>query len=398
MKTSSPSLLKFKRPIIWSASLLAIYLIYYFFGALSMKQEPTKENLKQYLDSYTSSNVPGLQYMVVDANDTLFQYSGGWADIQNQKRIQPDTTLMVYSMTKTFTAVAILQLVEDGKINLDDEMDMYLPDTPYQGKHITIRQLLSHTAGIPNPIPLRWIHLAEEDANFDTDAALAQVLRDNPELDSEPGEVFSYSNIGYWLLGEVIEKASGQPYRDYVRENILAPLQIPQGEMDFVILDPELHAKGYLARFSFTNLAKGFVTDSKFWGAYEGNWLMLKSNYLNSSATGGLLGTPHGFSLFLQDQLRAESVLLNPESRKLLISQQTDNAGNLIPMTLGWHIGETDGVLYYFKEGGGGGFHSEMRIYPSLNIATLVMVNSTDFNSNRFLNNVDSIFLNERQK
>jgi len=275
---------------------------------------------------------------------------------------------------------------------------MYLPDTPYQDKHITIRQLLSHTAGIPNPIPLRWIHLAEEDANFDSDAALAQVLRDNPELDSEPGEVFSYSNIGYWLLGEVIEKASGQPYRDYVRENILAPLQIPQGEMDFVILDPELHAKGYLARFSFTNLAKGFVTDSKFWGAYEGNWLMLKSNYLNSSATGGLLGTPHGFSLFLQDQLRAESVLLNPESRKFLISQQTDNAGNLIPMTLGWHIGETDGVLYYFKEGGGGGFHSEMRIYPSLNIATLVMVNSTDFNSNRFLNNVDSIFLNERQK
>ncbi len=398
MKTNIPIPQPIKRPIIWSTSLFVIYLLYFFFGAIFMKPEPTKENLKQYLDSYTNSNVPGLQYMVVDANGTLFEYSGGWADIQGQRLMQADTTLMVYSMTKTFTAVAILQLVEEGKINLDDEMDVYLPYTPYQGKHITVRQLLSHTAGLPNPIPLRWIHLTDEDAGFDSDAALAQVLRDNPELKSEPGEAFAYSNIGYWLLGEIVENVSGQPYREYVRKNIIAPLQIPQTEMDFVIPNPDSHAKGYLAHFSFTNLVKGLVTDSKFWGEYEGNWLALKSNYLNSSATGGLLGTPHGFSLFLQDQLREESVLLKPETKNLLISQQTDMAGNPIPMTLGWHIGETDGILYYFKEGGGGGFHSEMRVYPSLNIATLVMVNSTDFSSNKFLNNVDSVFLNERQK
>lgn len=363
-----------------------------------MAQKPTKENLKQYLDTYTASNVPGLQYLVVDANRTLFEYSGGWADIQGEKPMQADTTMMGYSMTKTFTAVAILQLVEQGKLSLDDEMDTYLPDTPYQGKHITIRQLVSHTAGIPNPIPLRWVHLVEEDADFDSDAALAQVLRDNPELKSEPGEAFAYSNLGYWLLGEIIENVTGQPYREYVREHILAPLQIPQNELDFVIHDSNLHSKGYLARYSFTNLAKGLVTDSNIWGAYEGNWLILKSHYLNGPSVGGLLGTPRGFSLFLQDQLREESVLFSPKTKKLLESQQTDLTGNPIPMSLGWHIGETDSVLYYFKEGGGGGFHCEMRIYPSLQIATLVMVNSTDFNSNKFLNNVDSVFLNERQK
>lgn len=363
-----------------------------------MTRPPTRTNLEEFLDAYTQSNVPGLQYLVVDTNGVVFEYSGGWADIQNQKPMQADTTLMAYSMTKTFTAVAVLQLVEQGKLSLDDELDTLLPDTPYHGNHITVRQLLSHTAGLPNPIPLRWAHLAEEADEFDSDAALAQVLRDNPELESEPGEAFSYSNIGHWLLGEIVEKVSGQSFQEYVSTQIIAPLQIPQNEMDFVIHNPDRHAKGYLARYSFTNLAKGLVTDSKFWGAYEGNWLVLKTHYLNGPAFGGLLGTPHAFGLFLQDQLQAESVLLKPETKILLESQQTALSGQPIPMTLGWHIGETDGTLYYFKEGGGGGFHAEMRLYPTLQIATLVMTNSTEFNSTKFLNQVDSVFLNAGQK
>ena len=88
-------------------------------------------------------------------------------------------------------------MVEQGEIGLDDEMDRYLPDTPYSGHHITVRQLLAHTAGLPNPIPLRWVHLAEEDASFDEDAALARVLRDHTKLAFEPGQKFAYSNIGY---------------------------------------------------------------------------------------------------------------------------------------------------------------------------------------------------------
>ena len=106
-----------------------------------------------------------------------------------------DTTLMAYSMTKTFTAVAVLQLVEKGKLELDGVTDLYLPDTPYDGRHITIRQLLDHTSGIPNPTPLRWAHLTEESASFDEDAALNQVLRDNPKPAFEPGHKFAYSNI-----------------------------------------------------------------------------------------------------------------------------------------------------------------------------------------------------------
>ncbi len=334
--------------------------------------------------------------MVVDADATLFEYAGGWADIQNQKAMMLDTTLMAYSMTKTFTAVAILQLVEQGKLGLDDEMDRYLPDTPYSSHHITVRQLLDHTSGLPNPIPLRWAHLTEEGASFDENAALAQVLRDNPKLAFEPGQKFAYSNIGYWLLGRIIEQVEGQSYPDYVRANILLPLGLSTQEMDFVIPNPDRHANGYLAKYSLMNLMKRFVTDSKFWGDYEGKWLRLKSHYLNGPAFGGLVGTPRGFTRFLQDQLRTESVLFGPETKRLLESQQTNSAHEPIPMTLGWHMGETRGLVYFFKEGGGGGFHSEMRLYMTKGIASVVMVNSTEFNSTRFLNRVDGAFLESR--
>jgi D-alanyl-D-alanine carboxypeptidase len=358
-----------------------------------MNKPVSTDKLTDFLDRQAGSHVPGLQYIVVDAASTRFEYAGGWADIQNRTAMALDTTLMAYSMTKTFTAVAILQLMEQGKLGLDDEMERYLPDTPYSGHHITVRQLLAHTSGLPAPIPLRWAHLAEEDARFDEDAALARVLHDHPRLAFEPGRKFGYSNIGYWLLGKIIERVTGKSYRDCVSAHILLPLNLSTQEISFTIPHPARHANGYLAKYSLMNLLKGLVTDSKFWGDYEGNWLRLKSHYLNGPAFGGLVGTTRGFGRFLQDQLRTKSSLFGPETQRLLETQRTDSAGNLIPMTLGWHLGETQGVGFFFKEGGGAGFHGEMRLYPTKGLASVVMVNSTAFNSSKFLNRVDGAFL-----
>lgn len=356
-----------------------------------------KDNTTNELNQYVRAEVPGLQYIAVSADRVLFEYAGGLADIQSQKAMTLDATLMAYSMTKTFTAVAILQLAERRELSLDDVIDHYLPNSPYHGHGITIRQLLNHTSGIPNPIPLRWVHLAEEDSGFNEAEALAAVLRKKPDLAFEPGKKFAYSNIGYWLLGKVVEQVTGLSYPAYVRANILLPLGLAAQEIDFVIPDESLHAQGYLAKYSLMNLVKGFVIDSKFLGNYEGNWLRLKSHYLNGPAFGGLIGTARGFSRFLQDQLRTESALFGLESKRLLETQQTDGAGRPIQMTLGWHIGETDGAAYFFKEGGGGGFHSEMRIYPTKGIASIVLVNSTEFNSTKFLNRVDRAFFGSKQ-
>jgi CubicO group peptidase (beta-lactamase class C family) len=330
----------------------------------------------------------------VGADRIIFEYAGGWADIKNQREMTVDTTLMAYSMTKTFTAVAILQLAEQGKLGLNDEIDRYLD--AYSGHRINIRQLLDHTSGLPNPIPLRWVHLAAEHSSFDEDAALAQVLRDYARLRYEPGQKFFYSNIGYWLLGKIIEKITGQPYADYARANVLRPLGLLAQEMNFVIPDPSRHANGYLAKYSLMNLIKGFLTDSRVWGGYEDRWLRLQAVYVNGPAFGGLVGSATSFSRFLQDQLRADSVLFTADTKRTFEAQQTDKAGRPIPMTLGWHIGKLDSTTYFFKEGGGGGFHSEMRIYRTKGIGSVVMVNSTQFDSTTFLNHVDATFPSKR--
>ena len=365
--------------------------------AAMFDQVSANDNKTSELNQYVQSEVPGLQYIAVTADQVLFEHAAGWADIQGQKRMTFDSTLMAYSMTKTVTAVAILQLAEQGALGLDDAIDRYLPNAAYHGHGITLRQLLIHTSGIPNPLPLRWVHLATENSIFNESEALATVLRENPGLSFDPGYKFAYSNIGYWLLGKVVEQITDQPYSAYVRGNIFKPLRLTAQEMDFVIPDESRHANGYLKKYSLMNLVKGFVVDRKFLGGYEGHWLRLKSHYLNGPAFGGLIGTARGFSRFLQDQLRTESVLFGLETKRLLETQQTDGAGRPIPMTPGWHVGETRSTAYFFKEGGGGGFHCEMRIYPTSCIATAVLANSTGFSSTGFLNRVDRTFLESRQ-
>lgn len=377
--------------------LLMISFVTMLQGAIMIDDVLARDNMTSDLNQYVRSEVPGLQYIAVTADRVLFEYAGGWADIQGQKGMTLDTTLMAYSMTKTFTAVAILQLAEQGKLSLDDVIDRYLPNAAYHGHGITLRQLLNHTSGVPNPIPLRWVHLAAEDSSFDEAEALATVLRENPDLAFEPGRKYAYSNIGYWLLGKVVEQVTGQPYPVYIRRNVIQPLRIPPQEMAFVISDESRHANGYLKKYSLMNLVKGFVIERKFVGGYEGHWLRLNSHYLNGPAFGGLIGTARGFSRFLQDQLQSESVLFGPETKRLLETRQTDGAGRTIPMTPGWHVGETHGVAYFFKEGGGGGFHSEMRVYPTRGIATVVLANSTEFSSTRFLNRIDRSLLESRQ-
>lgn len=354
----------------------------------------SKKAVETYLQRTAVEDVPGLQYVVVDPDNVLFDHAAGWADVGSKTAMTPSHTLMAFSMTKTFTAVAMLQLVERGAIGLDDSVDDYLPDVPYTGRGVTIRHLLAHTSGAPNPIPLRWVHLSSEEDSFDEDAALNDVLAENRELRSNPGDNYSYSNIGYWLLGKVIEKLTGESYVDYMQDNVLTPLGLASPSMGYTISETGTHASGYLARYSFTNLIKPFLTDSRFWGDYEENWLRVRDHHLNGPAFGGLVGTARAFGTFLQDQLQPESVLLGAETRRLLQAPQATNSGVPIPMTLGWHIAETEtGIRYLYKEGGGGGFHTEMRLYPDQGLGTVIMVNATDFDSTGFLNHIDPAFL-----
>lgn len=356
-----------------------------------MQIPPHRDEIQTRLEKIAPSRVPGIQYVVVDAKRELFAYAGGWAAVQPKTPMTLRTTLMGYSMTKPFTALAVMQLAERGQLRLDEELDTYVPDNPYHA-HITVRQLLNHTSGIPNPIPLRWVHLANGDSEFDERAALATVLREHPKLAVPPGTRFGYSNIGYWLLGQVVEKATGKPYADVVQTQILEPLGVVQGALGFGISNPAHHANGYLKKWSALNLFKGFLTDSRVWGDYEGNWLRIKRHEVNGHAFGGLVGTARGFSRLLQDQLSDTPILLSAEGQREFQTQETTARGGLIPMTLGWHVRERDGVRYLYKAGGGGGFHGEMRLYPTGGIGTVVMGNDTEFDAGGMLDELDRAF------
>ena len=334
------------------------------------------------------ADAPGLQYVAVSAGGPVVEHERGFADLALRRPMAAATTLMAYSMSKTITAAAVLTLVEDGAIGLDESIDRYLDGNPY-GTAITVRQLLAHTSGIPNPLPLRWVHPADLDAGFDEAAALESVLRKHPSASSKPGAQFAYSNIGYWLLGPIVERASGRSFTTYVKERVLEPLAIAPEDLAYAIVDPGRHAAGYLERWSAFNLMKGFLIDRALIGERCGAWIEIKPHQLNGPAFGGLVGTARGFGKFLSDQLRPRSAVLGEAARALFYEPQQTRPARSIPMTLGWHVGSMAGSRFFYKEGGGGGFHSMMRLYPERGIGTVVIANATGFDAGACLDAMD---------
>lgn len=336
---------------------------------------------------YLKPGSPGLAYVMTDAGGPVCEYAGGWADISGRVPMTVGTTQAAFSMTKTLTAIAVLQLAERGSLRLDDEIRLYIGH-PYDAR-VTVRQLLTHTAGLPNPIPLRWVHPADRHDRFDEQAALAVVLARHGAQKSEPGARFRYSNIGYWLLGRVVESVSQKGYAAYMRERVFEPLGLGPKDIDYAIASPQNQAKGYLAAWSLMNVLKGFLMERDAWGGYEGKWLRIREVYPNGPAFGGAIGSAAAFAVILRDLLKARPVLLSAETRALLYERARDNAGRAIDMTLGWHVGDLDGRPYFFKEGGGAGFHCEMRTYPDTSRGSVIMVNRTSFASNAVLSRID---------
>lgn len=351
----------------------------------------TKE-VSTYLERLvTEAKVPGVQYLVTGPSGVIFEYATGWADLGESRPMNLATTLMAYSMSKTITAAAVLQLADLGRLRLDDPASSYVDCPPYDSR-ITVRQLLTHTAGVPNPIPLRWAHLVADHADFDETAALLKQLEANARLSSSPGEKYRYSNLGYWLLGPIIARAGGKPFSAYVTEHVLSPLgALP--ELGYSVSTAAPHATGYLEKYSFLNVVKRLVMDQDLIGDYQGRWLEINGHYVDGPAFGGLVGNARGFGKFLQDQLRTQSVLFGDRTRELFYEPAHTLDATEVAMTPGWHIETLEGVRYFFKEGGGGGFHCMMRVYRDRGIGTVVLTNATAFNVGNTLDVLDGQFL-----
>ncbi len=353
------------------------------------------ERLDSFLDNKVERNeFPGIQYIVVDSDQIIYSYAGGFSDVINKKPMTFNNTMNTFSTTKLITAISILQLAEKGKLRLDDKVSVYIEDIPY--KEITIRNVLSHSSGIPNPVLGNfYIHWEDEHENFDRDKLLNKVLSRNSKLKYAPGSKIKYSNLGYAILGKVIEVISGISYEEYVQQNVFDTLDIDSKLCHFKSQTFSDNAKPYYKANSIVyNIMKLFLKGVK--ARKEGKWKTLDKNwYFNFPAHGGIIVSAREYAKIFQDLLRDDSKLLSKTSKELFFSEQTRYKKSR--RAIGWSIREFEGIKYYRHTGGGLGYVSEVRYYPEYNRVSVLQINRTNVKALDILNQLDKEVIEEME-
>jgi CubicO group peptidase (beta-lactamase class C family) len=225
----------------------------------------TRSQLDKLFLEVTSD--PGYHFngavLVADGDKIIFQNAVGYADISNHGKNSIQTRFQLASLSKVFTAVAIMQLVEKKSIQLDDPIKKYLPSFPYAD--ITIRQLLSHTSGLPDFKEVYRVKSSHALNNSDIIPALIQF---GPP-DSAPGTSFHYSSMGYALLANLVEKISGQSFPDYVQEFICRPA----GMLHSYVLSPYIvHPDSLRALNYLSHGASPLTSDDSIRTVLESPW------------------------------------------------------------------------------------------------------------------------------
>lgn len=287
--------------------------------------------------------------LVADDGHILVNEGFGLADVQTGMPNHPQTQFRLGSITKQFTAAAILKLQEQGLLDVQDPVAKYLPDYP-RGNEITIHHLLTHTAGIPNYE--RRPDLAEA---VQTPIALDDLIASfaNQPLQFQPGQRFQYSSSGYVVLTKIIELVSGQNYADYLNRQFFTPLQMSGTGYDF--LSPQLSnpATGY--QITPGGPRPAIVTDS--------SW---------PSGAGALYSTVE--DLYRWDRALYGGAVLSDESRKAFFAPYVDT-GEGSHYGYGWEIGRTAGRSSVAHGGGIFGFAPFMARFPADDAVIIVLSN-----------------------
>jgi CubicO group peptidase (beta-lactamase class C family) len=283
--------------------------------------------------------------LVARGDKILLDKGYGRADVEKNIANAPDTKFRLGSVTKQFTAAAILLLEERGKLKTDDPVRKYLPDAPAAWDKVTIFHLLTHTSGIPNFT--EFPDYRDSESKPVTPAQLVARFRDKP-LDFQPGEQWKYSNSGYVLLGYIIEKVSGRTYQDFLQANIFTPLELSDTGYDHSAFDIPRHAVGYVRQ------GQGFE----------------KAGYIDMSipfSAGALYSTTH--DLLRWEQALFGGKLLSADSlRKMTTPFKSDYA-------FGLGVTTRDGHTLISHGGGIEGFNTELDYYPDDKLTVIVLGN-----------------------
>jgi CubicO group peptidase (beta-lactamase class C family) len=182
--------------------------------------------LEKLVDSLIADRLPdgspGVAVLVARDHEVLLKRGYGYASLEHSVPVSPSTRFRIGSVTKQFTAVAILQLVEQGKLKLEDPLSRFIPDFP-QGDNVTIQQLLTHTSGIRS-----YTDKPDFLSGVTKEVSPTELIESfkNEPYDFSPGEGWHYNNSGYFLLGFIIAQVSGDSYAEYLRKHMFEPLEM----------------------------------------------------------------------------------------------------------------------------------------------------------------------------
>ena len=323
------------------------------------------------------ARVPGCSAALVGRDGVTWSGGFGWADLVTRRPAQPDTVYHLFSGTKLFTATAVMQLVERGKVSLDDAAVDFLPDSAAL-RGITIRDLLSHRSGLKDSLrSFLSVALGAADPPTTRDA----LSRYRYRLGRPPREKVEYRNVNYAILGHVVTVVSGVEYTEYVANEILRPPGMNAGFKLEGGFRSEA-ATGYVQRQDPMRLLLWYLFPEvrrALYTATVGKHVALAEFALATPAIGGLVGSVVEWAKLVHAHISGGGPLLSSASAGLMQSQVAAGAAGIesrVGVGLGWKIGRVEGRRFLNHEGGGAGFTSELRIYPDLGSGVVIAMNA----------------------
>ena len=325
-----------------------------------------------------AGKIPGMSVAIASPDRLLYAGAVGYADLADRRASTVDDQYPWFSMTKIATSTTAMRLHAERALDIDAPIGTYLPHyraRPKRG-HPTTRQLLSHTAGLGNPLPVRWVRPADQTPDA---ALLAGIITKHGTPKHAVGARASYSNIGYLLAGEVIATATGTTIEACVRDRVLDPLGMEKTGYDYHQNAPR--AVGYVRAPRVAVPLLRAMLPSGIVGPRVQGHTALNPFLVNGAAYGGLVGTPAD-AVRLAAAHAADTTDPHPVLSDFhLDAMRTITAtGKRFDHGIGWFRKPTDAArtpAFVEHSGTGGGYWNAMRIYPDQRLALVAMTNTT---------------------
>ncbi|MFC2096159.1 serine hydrolase domain-containing protein [Bacteroidota bacterium] len=295
--------------------------------------------------TYFSNENPGAVVAVVKKGNLIFNKAYGLSNVQEKEIMTIDKLFNIRQLTKSFTAVAVLQLVEKNKINLEDNLKYIFPDFPEYGKKVMIRNLLNHTSCLPN---------YNEETIYTNDQVLT-FLKNQNGTDKEPGVNWKYSNSDYVMLALIIEEVSGQSYKDYLKKKIFNKLS--------------MNNTWFVDEINNKNIAESHYK--------ENDKYVIRKENKNIYGEQGIYTNSTDFAKW--DKALYSDKLLSCEYLTKIFSVEQNKFGNKSSFyNYGWERMERYGIKYYWHGGSQGGYTNLVFHLPDNQTTVLILTNRND--------------------